>query len=67
MSCVGLDYAKCKKVTRSNWSKPLIQLNNRQLQYAANDAKLALLIYNEWAKHPKDHFKFPEPIKQIMN
>ncbi|MGB7649126.1 MAG: 3'-5' exonuclease [Pseudomonas fluorescens] len=42
----GQKFQKSKKVGTSNWANPC--LNERQLLYAANDAQVALRIYQAW-------------------
>jgi ribonuclease D len=42
----GQKFQKSKKVGTSNWANPC--LNERQLLYAANDAQVALRIYQVW-------------------
>ena len=44
----GMKLQKSKKTSTSNWAMP--KLSERQLQYAADDAQVALLVYREWLK-----------------
>ena len=44
----GMKLQKSKKTSTSNWAVP--KLSERQLQYAADDAQVALLVYREWLK-----------------
>ncbi len=46
----GQKFQKSKKVGTSNWASP--HLNERQLLYAANDAHVALRIYQAWRRDP---------------
>lgn len=42
----GMKLQKSKKTSTSNWAA--VQLSERQLLYAANDAQVALLVYRKW-------------------
>ena len=42
----GMKLQKSKKTSTSNWAMP--KLSERQLQYAADDAQVALLVYRKW-------------------
>lgn len=46
----GQKFLKSKKVGTSNWAST--RLNERQLLYAANDARVALHIYRAWLADP---------------
>lgn len=48
----GMKLQKSKKTSTSNWALP--KLSERQLQYAADDAQVALLVYREWLKLKED-------------
>ncbi len=41
---------KPKKLSMSDWSKSIQFYNSRMILYAANDAHVALLVYNEWQR-----------------
>jgi ribonuclease D len=51
----GMKLQKSKKTSTSNWA--VAKLSERQLQYAADDAQVALLVYREWLrlKHDAKH------------
>lgn len=42
----GMKLQKSKKTSTSNWAAA--QLSERQMQYAADDAQVALLVYRKW-------------------
>lgn len=42
----GMRLQKSKKTSTSNWASAV--LSERQLQYAADDAQVALLVYRKW-------------------
>lgn len=42
----GMKLQKSKKTSTSNWANA--SLSERQLQYAADDAQVALLVYRKW-------------------
>ncbi len=44
----GMKLQKSKKTSTSNWA--VAKLSERQLQYAADDAQVALLVYREWLR-----------------
>jgi ribonuclease D len=44
----GMKLQKSKKTSTSNWALP--KLSERQMQYAADDAQVALLVYREWLR-----------------
>jgi ribonuclease D len=46
----GQRLQKSKKITTTNWSLP--RLSDKQIQYAADDAHVALRIYRHWRAHP---------------
>jgi len=46
----GQRLQKSKRITTTNWSLP--RLNDKQLQYAADDAHAALRIYRRWRANP---------------
>ena len=46
----GQRLQKSKRITTTNWSLP--RLNDKQLQYAADDAHAALRIYRHWRANP---------------
>jgi ribonuclease D len=45
--CLGLHFIKDKWISRSNWSLPVHELSYSQIMYAANDAHVALILYDE--------------------
>ena len=44
----GMKLQKSKKTSTSNWA--VAKLSERQMQYAADDAQVALLVYREWLR-----------------
>jgi ribonuclease D len=44
----GMKLQKSKKTSTSNWA--VAKLSDRQMQYAADDAQVALLVYREWLR-----------------
>jgi RNA polymerase sigma factor for flagellar operon FliA len=42
----GLKLQKSKKISTTNWASP--RLTDKQLQYAADDAQVALRVYRHW-------------------
>jgi RNA polymerase sigma factor for flagellar operon FliA len=44
----GMALRKSKKISTSNWAS--VNLSERQIQYAADDAQVALLVYRLWLK-----------------
>lgn len=48
----GMKLQKSKKTSTSNWA--VAKLSERQLQYAADDAQVALLVYREWLRLKHD-------------
>jgi RNA polymerase sigma factor for flagellar operon FliA len=42
----GLKLQKSKKISTTNWASP--RLTDKQLQYAADDAQVALVVYRHW-------------------
>lgn len=48
----GMKLQKSKKTSTSNWA--VAKLSERQLQYAADDAQVALLVYLEWLRLKHD-------------
>ncbi|MDO8652591.1 MAG: 3'-5' exonuclease [Undibacterium sp.] len=42
----GMKLQKSKKTSTSNWAN--VALSERQMQYAADDAQVALLVYRKW-------------------
>jgi len=53
----GEKLQKSKKIGTSNWANP--RLNERQLLYAANDAHVALKLYQAWLRAEK------QPLGQV--
>lgn len=51
---LGVNFVKSKRITISNWSLPIQNLNERQVLYAANDAYVAIRVYDEWMKLQAD-------------
>ncbi len=45
----GLRLQKSRRITTTNWSLP--RLSEQQIQYAADDAHVALRIYRHWREH----------------
>lgn len=45
---LGMTLKKSKKISTSNWASA--RLSERQIQYAADDAQVALLVYRVWLK-----------------
>ena len=45
----GLRLQKSRRITTTNWALP--RLSDRQIQYAADDAHVALRIYRHWKQH----------------
>lgn len=43
---LGMTLQKSKKVSTSNWAS--VSLSERQIQYAADDAQVAVLVYRKW-------------------
>lgn len=52
-------FKKNKNVTLSNWAQPLSSYSPAMIEYAANDAYLALLVYDAWVKNNKEHLLIP--------
>lgn len=48
----GMKLQKSKKTSTSNWA--VAKLSERQIQYAADDAQVALLVYREWLRLKND-------------
>jgi ribonuclease D len=46
-------YQKRKRITMSNWAQPLSNYSQEMIEYAANDAYLALLVYDAWIRNGK--------------
>lgn len=46
----GQRLAKSKRITTTNWSLP--RLSEQQIQYAADDAHVALKLYRHWRANP---------------
>jgi RNA polymerase sigma factor for flagellar operon FliA len=46
----GQRLQKSRKITTTNWALP--RLSDRQIQYAADDAHVALRIYRHWRANP---------------
>jgi RNA polymerase sigma factor for flagellar operon FliA len=45
----GLRLQKSRRITTTNWALP--RLSEQQIQYAADDAHVALRIYRHWREH----------------
>jgi RNA polymerase sigma factor for flagellar operon FliA len=45
----GLRLQKSRRITTTNWALP--RLSEQQIQYAADDAHVALRIYRHWRQH----------------
>jgi RNA polymerase sigma factor for flagellar operon FliA len=45
----GLRLQKSRRITTTNWALP--RLSEQQIQYAADDAHVALRIYRHWKQH----------------
>lgn len=60
----GQKFQKSKRVGTSNWANP--RLSDQQLLYAANDAQVALRVYQAWRQvqeaRPERHNPPPEAI-----
>ena len=50
LQVLGTHFQKNKSISRSNWGKPIDTYSVQMLLYAANDAHVALLVYNEWLR-----------------
>jgi RNA polymerase sigma factor for flagellar operon FliA len=46
----GQRLQKSRKITTTNWALP--RLSDKQIQYAADDAHVALRIYRHWRANP---------------
>jgi len=55
----GKRLQKSRKITTTNWALP--RLSDRQIQYAADDAHVALRIYRHWRANPPPPLP-PKPI-----
>ncbi|MDO9194067.1 MAG: 3'-5' exonuclease [Undibacterium sp.] len=49
----GMKLQKSKKTSTSNWA--VAALSERQMQYAADDAQVALLVYRKWLIASRKH------------
>lgn len=56
----GKRLQKSRKITTTNWALP--RLSDKQIQYAADDAHVALRIYRHWRANPPP----PPPPKPIV-
>jgi RNA polymerase sigma factor for flagellar operon FliA len=45
----GRRLQKSRRITTTNWALP--RLSDQQIQYAADDAHVALRIYRHWCEH----------------
>jgi ribonuclease D len=48
----GQRLQKSRRITTTNWAMP--RLSEQQIQYAADDAHVALRIYRHWTQHFPD-------------
>jgi ribonuclease D len=47
---LNVDFKKSKRLTMSVWGMPIANYSDAMIAYAANDAHIALLVYNEWRR-----------------
>ncbi|QJE02969.1 3'-5' exonuclease domain-containing protein 2 [Massilia forsythiae] len=57
----GRRLQKSRKITTTNWSLP--RLSDKQIQYAADDAHVALRVYRHWRALPPDALPATAPDK----
>ncbi len=49
----GLSFSKPSAISCSDWSTPIRYYTDQMIKYAANDAYVSLLVYNEWQSRLK--------------